>query len=147
VCDHDPLNDCVVNFAAEGSWTCDVGESCQDVYEITAFAGSSIRIAISNLSTGSVPRTAVFLPNIPLDGPNLLTGQQLDWLCASAVVQVQFYAPQSGVYRIAIGRDAGLSVGPSGSYSLDIVASPGLLPGGLAFDDVPSQAQGTQCGS
>jgi hypothetical protein len=140
VCDDNPTNDCVPSFTAEGSWDCDAGESCQDVYQVALFEGSDATITISLANPTPTLRLAVFAPGIPLDDTNLLTGFAYDWACGHTVA---FTATETGVYRIAVG--ANLDEGDSAWYSMEVATVPGLVLGGLSIDDSAPPGPGGSC--
>lgn len=136
------------SFATSGSWECELGETCQDVYDLTLPANSVVSIAVTGLSGGSVARLGVFAPGSALSGVNLLTGLAMDRECQGQDVSdaVQFRTGAAGSYRIAAARDWGSSNGFDGAYTLVVSAESGVEVEGQTVDDEPSGAVGSQCG-
>jgi hypothetical protein len=136
------------SLAVSGGWTCSVGVSCQDVYDISFAAGSNVTVAVNAVTGASVLRLAAFAPGTALTGANLLTGPASDRQCVGQNVSdsVTFRAPTSGVYRIAVGRDWGSSAGASGTYTLTVTSSQPIVPGGQTVNDAASGAATTRCG-
>ncbi len=131
------------------SWTCDGGESCQDVFD----AGAEVTIDVHNVSAGSVAQIALYGPGVALGGTNLLTGTTNELRCDTtddcnahtAGVSYTMTVPTSGTYRLAVTRDWGNSCGGSGSYDLEVTADEELEVGGQTADDVTSAAPGFEC--
>jgi len=138
---------CGYSVSGSGTWDCDSGETCQDVYEIDLAVGQSVTVAVTDITGFSVPRLALFAPGTSLDGENLFTGTDQDRECvgqnaddaATATVTV------SGTYLVVIGRDWGSSAGNAGTYSYTISAQGPFGFGDLQQDDVTSQAAGSFC--
>ena len=135
-------------FVQSASWTCGIGVSCQDVYEFDFLANNTVRIQVADVTGASVLRLAAFAPGVPLNGQNLLTGVTNDRRCLGQNLgeTVGFRTGTTGRYRIAIGRDWGLSAGKSGNYTVTI-SSPGMTAViGQTANDQASGAVGSQCG-
>src|SRR6185503_14808158 len=135
------------SFTANGGWTCALGVSCQDVYDLVIPANTTVTIAVSNVTGSSVLRLAVFAPGVPLTGANLLLGMNRDRMCKgqNASDSATFQTTAAGVYRLAVGRDWGSSAGASGTYSLAVSATNAFSADGMTSDDVASGAAGTAC--
>lgn len=138
------------DWSATSDWSCELSESCQDVYELQMEAGTYLSIAVTDLSGASVPRLALFAPRVPLSGTNLLTDSAYDRECVGQdeddLIHL-IYAPVSGVYRLAVGRDWGSSAGFDGTYRVNVLSDNWLIPRGQIQDDVASSALGSVCGT
>jgi len=130
-----------------GAWNCSVSQICQDVYDFDLEDGSDVEVIIHTVTGASVPRLALFGPGIPLDGINLFTGTTDDRLCVGQDMTdtASVTVSGSGTYRLAVGRDWGLSAGASGTYVVDVNTSLPVQPQGQTDDDVTSQASGFTC--
>jgi len=135
-------------LSTSGSWTCAIGTSCQDVYELDLESGAVVTIRVSDLTGSSNARIAAIAPGGSLDGDNVLLGTNSDRLCAAqgAEEEAQFFTDQAGTWQIAVVRDWARSGGASGTYSLSIASSlefSGALT--AVADDVESEAAGVLC--
>ncbi|MCL4225096.1 MAG: hypothetical protein KJZ91_11580 [Myxococcales bacterium] len=130
------------------SWACGSGVSCQDVFDYALPAGASVTVAVSGISGASVLRLGAFAPGVALSGANLLTGLTFDRRCGgqNASDTVMFRAATAGTYRIAVGRDWGMSAGASGNYTLTVTSSGTLTYNGQTANDVATGATNMQCG-
>jgi hypothetical protein len=130
-----------------GGWDCAISQICQDVYDFDLQDGSDVEVIVHTVTGASVPRLALFGPGIPLDGINLFTGTTNDRLCVGQDMTdtASVTVSGSGTYRLAVGRDWGLSAGVSGTYVVDVNTSLPVQPQGQTADDVTSQASGASC--
>ncbi len=146
-CDADPMNDCVLDHDVDGGWDCQIGDSCQDVYEIDLPADAQVTFSVTNVTGFSVPLLAVFTPGTALSETNVLTNVPNDRSCVGQDQSdsVTFTTADAGVYAFAVGRDWGSSAGAAGTYSLQISSDLGFVPGAQTVDDEDSLAAGTQC--
>lgn len=137
-------------WVADSTWDCALSTSCQDVYEIFVEAGTYLSLAVTDVEGASVPRLALFAPGEPLSGVNLLTRSNQDRRCVGQDeddVVNQTVATQTGVYRLAVGRDWNSSAGFAGSYRVTVSSEDWLTPLGQIVDDAGSQAEGSVCGT
>src|SRR5262245_4873934 len=137
------------DYSIDGGWTCAVGVSCQDVYDIGLDAGTQLSIAVTSVTGNSVVRLAAFAPGVALNGINLLTGGQVDRQCVGQNIcdSLVVAASASGTYRIAIGRDWGQSAGASGTYHLHLTSDLPFRTPMLTVDNLASQAASSGCPS
>lgn len=135
------------SFQVDGTWNCGTGISCQDVYEFTFDAGSTVNIAVSAVNGNSVLRLALFGPGVAPDGVNLLMGEANDRMCAGQDEgdTVEYAIATKGKYSLAVGRDWGESAGASGAYTLSVTSATSFTVGTQTADDTASQASGTGC--
>ena len=151
VCDDDPGDDCLVTSTVTGGWICPIGVSCQDVYEVELAEGSAVSVDVDGIYGDSVIRLAVFAPDAALDGDNVLVGASRDLSCTgqNEAAATSFVADRAGTWRIAVGRDAGSSVGAAGSYTLTVGSPSGLASPltGPSPDDAEPRSPGFRCGS
>lgn len=140
--------DNATSYTINGSWSCAIGVSCQDVYDFTLTAGSSIAIYVTGVTGSSVLRLAVFNPGVALSGTDLLTGLNYDRRCTGQNIDdsVNFLARTTGTYRIVVGRDWGNSAGSSGSYTLTVNSGLAMQFITQSANDIASSAVSTQCG-
>lgn len=109
-----------------GGWTCSVGVNCQDVYDFTITGpvpADTLTVTVSAVTGTSTLRMAVFAPGVALSGTNLTNGGVTDRRCFGQNIGDTVgltNLPASGTYRIAVGRDWGLSGGASGTYTLSV---------------------------
>jgi hypothetical protein len=139
-----------------GTWGCAAGVHCQDVYDIEVVPNSTLRVEVrpSGFSAG---RLAVFEQFEPLNGKNLLTGVAKDFNCfqRSPLEVGNVVATSGGHYKIALGRDAKLSLNTTppftytGKISVATPADSTFTPNfvGRTINDKASQATGIQCGT
>jgi hypothetical protein len=135
------------SFHVDGTWTCDTGVSCQDVYDFTFSAGSTVSIAVSAVTGNSVLRLSLFGPGVALDGVNLLMGEANDRLCTGQDEgeTVAYAIATTGKYSLAVGRDWGQSAGADGTYSLDVTSATSFTVGTQTAEDTASLASGADC--
>jgi hypothetical protein len=140
--------DCVDAINVSSGWNCGLGESCQDVYEVSLPAGAVVDLSVTGVTGASVVRMAVFGPGTSLAGDNILTEANLDSECTGQDQDAgaSFVASTGGVYRIAVGRDWGSSAGFNGTYELSIASDLGVADDGQSVDDEASLAVDTTCG-
>lgn len=136
------------NFATSSSWNCGGGVSCQDVYDFSFAANTTVTVSVSNVTDSSALRLGAFGPGTALTGSDLFTGISFDRLCFGQNVgdTVSFRTTTAGTYRIAIGRDWNKSAGASGTYTAAVTASSPMSFLGQSVNDAASGATGTQCG-
>lgn len=136
------------SFAMSGTWSCALGETCQDVYDVTLPAESVVSLAVTSLTGASVPRLGVFAPGAALSGTNLLTGLTMDRECKGQNESdvVQFRTGAAGTYRVAVARDWGSSAGFDGSYTFVVTTEEGAEVEGQSVDDGATASTGSQCG-
>lgn len=136
------------NFLTSSNWSCGIGVSCQDVYDFSFAANTTVTVAVSNVTDASVLRLGAFGPGTALTGSDLLTGLSFDRLCSgqNGADTVSFRATTAGTYRIAIGRDSNSSTGASGTYTAMVTASSPMTYLGQSVNDAASGAAGAQCG-
>lgn len=136
-------------YETNGDWECNLDESCQDVYEFKFKSNTNIDITISEVTGGSESRLAVYAPNVSLGGINLLTNSTKDFSCVTindeSIILQNINLPKSGVYKIAVTREFGESVGDSGTYKLTVSANSGFQYIEQTIDDVDSLADGFEC--
>lgn len=135
-------------FETNGSWTCELGESCQDVYDIEMTAGSRVSLTVSNVTGSSVVRLAIHAPNDNLGGINLLTGTAEDIECSGQDESYSFsniMLSQDGVYKFVVTRDWGSSAGFDGNYRLTIFSDNLFEVIEQTVDDLNSLASGSTC--
>ena len=135
------------SFTTTGAWDCALSESCQDVYELTFAAGSSVTVVVSSVTGNSVVRLALFAPGVALDGINLLMNDTLDRECVgqNETDSLVVTATSAGTYQLAVGRDWGSSAGFSGTYALSVTSPTRFTVGTQTSDDTASQATGSDC--
>lgn len=135
-------------------WTCDSGESCQDVYNIDFAAGAVVDISAIEVTAGSILRMALYAPGESLGGLNILTGTADELLCNYVAGCLNNTAGQAvtglvigdaGVYRLAITRDWDTSCGASGDYRLIVTGDLEFSTPVLTGQDVASLATGAAC--
>jgi hypothetical protein len=135
------------SFEADGAWTCGVGISCQDVYDVEIEAGSELSITVTNVTGASVARLALFAPGVALSGVNLLTGSANDLSCAAqnGDENIVLTVAATGVYRLAVARDWGASAGATGTYRIGLVSTVPFLNPVQTVEDGTSAAAGMEC--
>src|SRR5580765_1007876 len=69
------------SWSGDYGWTCPSGQDCQDVFDITLAAGSTVSISVSGVSSGSVAQIALYAPAVALGGTNLLTTTTKELRC------------------------------------------------------------------
>lgn len=132
-----------------GSWICQLGESCQDVFTFSIGEPGSATIDINSVTGSSVLRLALYGPNASLGGLNILTGNTSDLECAGQNTDFNGTVSLStaGVYQLAIGRDWGSSAGFNGSYDLQFYTSVPRTDLGQTVNDVNTLTSGSVAGS
>lgn len=141
---------CDASYVIDSSWACPVGDSCQDVFSLGLEAGSSLELAVTEVTGNSVPRVALHAPGVSLGDINLLTNTNEDRQCVgqdSSDFPVPYPVSSTGTHTLAVTRDWGSSAGSSGSYRLTISAQGDhFVPPLLIDNDVDSLAPGGRCG-
>lgn len=135
-------------------WTCDSGESCQDVYNIEFAAGAVVDISAIDVTGGSVLQMALYAPGVGLGELNIFTGTADELLCgyvsncldvAAGQVVTGLVIGEPGVYRLAITRDWATSCGSSGDYRVVITSDLEFTSLVTTGQDVASKASGAIC--
>lgn len=136
-------------------WTCDSGESCQDVYNIKFAAGTVVDIGAIDVTGGSILQMAFYAPGVSLGRENLLTGgSRAELRCTDVDGCVNSTGGESvtglvigaaGTYRLAITRNWDLSCGSSGDYRLMITADLEFTTPVNSGQDVATKAVGVAC--
>lgn len=144
----------VTSYDEVFGWTCDSGESCQDVYNIEFAAGAVVDISAIEVGGGSVLQMALYAPGESLGGLNIFTGTTDELLCNYVASCTDNTAGQSvaglvigdaGVYRLAITRDWDTSCGSSGDYRLVVTGDLEFSTPVLTGQNVTSLATGAAC--
>ncbi|TYA78562.1 hypothetical protein [Seonamhaeicola marinus] len=119
-------NKSITSFENEGSWNCELGETCEDVYQFEFKAGSKISISVEGITGMSVVSLDLAADFGQFGGPNLLTeGDVTYYGCTGqdedvAVVNIEI--SETSTYNLALARDWGLSAGFDGTYTLSIIS-------------------------
>lgn len=141
-------------YTNSSSWSCGVGEACQDVFDIVFDEGSVVTFTVHNVSEGSVSQIALYGPEVALGGTNLFTSSTDELRCREGVgcndytggeSVTAFIISDSGSYRFAITRNYDNSCGTSGTYDINITSSKNFVVSGQTVDDVDSLASGYSC--
>ncbi len=135
-------------YETNGSWDCETGESCQDVYEFDFESGSRVSLIIQEVTGSSVVRLTIHAPNVNLGGTNLLTGNTDDLRCTGQDEDASipnFIAPSDGVYKVVITRDWGSSAGADGNYNLVLFSDTNFQFIQQSVDDIDSLAENSSC--
>jgi len=140
---------CGYTFTATGSWICPAGSTCQDLYEFTTVAPTTMTVAVSSVLGGSVTRLAVFDGGDAPNTTNRLNGNTADRRCAGpnqSDTATSATLPL-GKHLVAVGRDAATSLpGGSGLYLLTITTpNAPLFAGGQISNDTATQLSSTTC--
>ncbi len=138
---------CGFTWTESGSWVCNAGVSCQDVYEVPAVAGGSLTVTHAGLTGQSVSRLAVFAPDVPLSGTNLLTSNTTDLECSGQNTP-QVGGPVNtvdGSYAVGVGRDWGSSAGAVGDYTVSFAYTGGYPYITMISQGTASEASGSSC--
>jgi hypothetical protein len=136
-------------------WTCDSGESCQDVYNIKFAAGTVVDISAIDVTGGSILQMAFYAPGVSLGRENLLTGGSREELRCNYVAGcvnntggqavTGLVIGAAGTYRLAITRNWDISCGSSGDYRLMITADVEFTTPVNSGQDVATKAVGVAC--
>ncbi len=150
--EENPLN--IRDFDELFEWSCEIGESCEDVFDIEFAAGTAVDISATEITGNSVVQIALYAPGVELGGINLLTGDTGELLCnpqptcrdnTDGQSVTGFRIPSAGVYRLAVTRNWGYSCQSSGGYHLIISADQDFSTPRQTVDDEPSQAVVWSC--
>ncbi len=140
------------SLTAQGTWQCNAGVSCQNVYDMKLQGGQDVTFTVNNLTGESVAQIALYGPGVALGGFNLINNTTKETLCgytgscATAVAQKQtVHITQSGTYRFAITRNWGDSCGGSGTYGYDVNTQHGGILPTQTVTNTATQATGTSC--
>lgn len=135
-------------FEEIGYLDCNLGESCQDVYEMNFKVGTQVTLKVKGITGSSVINIAIYGPNTPLGGTNILTENASEASCWGQDEDVSIpniLIEEEGVHKIAITRDWGASAGFDGYYSLSIVGSKSFTEVSQTIEDKESLATDTSC--
>lgn len=140
---------CGFEQVVSSDWSCNLGDSCRDVYEIDLVAGSELEVTVDSVTGNSVPILALYAPRQGSAGTNLLTNETSDRECVGQDANdgaSNFIVPTTGTYRIAVGRDWGNSAGFDGTYRMTVRTDLDNSPLTLVQNDTPSPHATTVCG-
>ena len=157
-CDDDdnpagPTNN-ITSYDSVYTWTCGTSVSCQDVFNISFTAGSTVTFQATQTTGNSVLQIALYGPGVALGATNLFTGSTNELLCnfvlgcsnnTTGQTVTGFAIPTSGVYRLAVTRDWGNSCGNEGTYRLIIGSDEAFSEPVQTVNDLATQAPGTEC--
>ena len=134
--DDAPVETGVTFYEVAGSWDCELGESCQDLYEFEFDAGTRISISVEDITGSSVVSLDLVLH---IAGTNILTDGDITYYgCTGqdeSVALNNILLGDDGNYKLAVARDWGLSAGFDGTYKLTIIADTPFEPLGNIEDD------------
>ena len=135
-------------------WSCEVGASCQDVFDVEFSTGTVVSFSATETTGGSVAQIALYAPGTVLGGTNMFTDDTTELLCnlmpncsqnTAGQTVSDFTIPGDGVYRLAVTRNWGMSCGGDGTYRLLINADKEFTIPSQSVDDVATLASGTSC--
>lgn len=141
------------NYNQTHDWACANGENCQDVFNITFAAATTVTFQATDVSDGSIVQLALYAPGTALGGTNLFTNTSNELRCANPGVctnlagesVTDFVITNAGLYRLAITRDWGSSCGGDGTYRLAITSDKGFSQPSPTVDDKQSLAPDYEC--
>ncbi|MDH7446269.1 PPC domain-containing protein [Aquimarina sp. 2201CG14-23] len=142
------VNPGVTLIEKEGEWSCNLSETCQDIYKFQFKAGSRISISIEEVTGSSVVSLDVYVDFGEIGGPNLLTnGGITHYGCTGQNEEVSLgniLLPEDETYNIAVARDWGLSAGFDGTYKLTVISDTPFLEGEV-MDDAAASDYEREC--
>jgi len=141
------------SFDETFGWNCATSVSCQDVFDVTLTAGTTVSFEAKDTTGGSVLQIALYAPGTALGGTNLFTASTDELRCnyvsgctnnTAGQTVSGFAVGTTGVYRLAVTRDWGSSCGGAGTYHLVITADQPIVVA-QTVDDTATLASGWAC--
>ena len=124
--DATPIDNGITSFELDGSWNCEFGETCEDMYQFEFKEGSRISISIEEVTGSSAVSLNLSVDFGELANPNLLNEGSLSYYgCTGQDEEISIsniIISETGTYNLAIARDWGLSAGFDGTYKLTIIS-------------------------
>jgi hypothetical protein len=120
-------------------WSCASNIDCQDVYTVTFTDADVLNVNVTNISSESQARLAVFAgsattgTNLVTNTTNVACGNGQGAAMTSGAINVT-----PGTYAIAVGRDWGFSAGATGTYTVTVTANNPFVAPTQAADDAAS---------
>ncbi len=134
--DDTPDTPGVTSYEVVGAWDCELGDSCEDLYEFDFKAGTKISISIEEIDGSSVVSLDL---SLHIAGTNILTNGDITYYgCTGqdeSVALANILLNDAGKYHLKVARDWGLSAGADGNYKLTIIADTPFEAVGLTADD------------
>ncbi|GAA4273305.1 PPC domain-containing protein [Aquimarina gracilis] len=147
--DATPVDTGVTLFEKEGEWDCEIGHTCEDIYQFEFKEGSRISISIDNVTGSSVVSLDLAADFGQFGGPNILNEGALSYYGCTGqdgeVSLANILISETGTYNLAIARDWGLSAGFDGTYKLIIVSDTSFTEGIAPTNDTEVQNYVREC--
>ncbi|GAB1858133.1 hypothetical protein MHTCC0001_29700 [Flavobacteriaceae bacterium MHTCC 0001] len=124
--DTTPVAPGITLYEKQGTWDCDLGNTCEDVYQFEFKKNSKISISIEGLTGKSVVSIDLSADFGQYGGPNLLNEGNLSYYgCTGQNEEVNIaniQIDETSTYNLFIARDWGLSAGGEGTYTLVVIS-------------------------
>ncbi len=145
----EPVDEGVTFYEKQGEWSCNISETCEDVYQFEFKEGSRISISVEDVTGKSVVSLDLFVEFGEFGGPNLLTnGSNKYYGCTGQEEEVSLtniLISEKGVYNLAVARDWGQSAGFDGSYTLTVLSDTSFTEASEPSDDTEALNYETEC--
>lgn len=124
--DTTPETTGMTSFEQEGEWLCELGQTCEDIYQFEFRKDSKISISVENITGKSVVSLDLSADFGEFGGPNLLTQGNITYYGCTVqdedVSLTNITISETGTYNLSIARDWGFSAGFDGTYTLTIIS-------------------------
>ncbi len=146
----DPIvNESLTLFEAIEEWHCDLGETCEDIYQFEFTEGTRISISVEAVTGRSVVSLDLSAEFGQYGGPNLLNAGKITYHGCTGqnenVSLTNILVSETGTYNLAIARDWGLSAGFDGAYKLTVISDTGFTEGETPLDDMVATNYEREC--
>ncbi len=144
-----PVDPGITLYEKEGEWNCELGDTCEDIYQFEFKEGSRISISIDDITGSSAVSLDLAADFGQFGGPNILNEGALSYYgCTGQDEEVSLaniLIDETGTYNLAIARDWGLSAGVNGKYKLTIVSDTSFTKGVAPTNDTEALNYEREC--
>ncbi|MBW1298863.1 PPC domain-containing protein [Aquimarina litoralis] len=117
----------VTSLEIQGDWLCELGQTCEDIYQFEFKKDSKISISVENITGQSTVSLDLSLNSGQFAALNLLNDGNISYYgCANQNEEISITnisITETGVYNFSVARDWGLSAGTEGMYSISIISN------------------------
>ncbi|MGY3792412.1 hypothetical protein [uncultured Aquimarina sp.] len=116
----------VTLFEREGKWLCELGQTCENIYQFEFKKDSKISVSVEDITGNSTVSLDLSVEFGQFGGPNLLNNGEVSYYgCTDQNEEISLTnitISETAIYNFSVARDWGLSAGLEGSYKVTIIS-------------------------
>ncbi len=116
----------VTLFEKEGKWLCELGQTCEHIYQFELKKDSKISVSVEDITGNSTVSLDLSVEFGQFGGPNLLNNGEVSYYgCTDQNEEISLTnitISETAIYNFSVARDWGLSAGSEGSYKVTIIS-------------------------